>query len=153
MAYDFFARLVILNFGRRLLWSSKARIDHAASLAQNVPVTYVCLLPPANGVAKVLFSVISVHQLFCPWGKGESLYRNPALIPSSFQGPNPLNIFKLAHYEEQTVRKRLVGIRLKCLLVLDIIKQYKYTYGESFKVSCLRCFDERKIILQLAYLL
>ena len=30
----------------------------------------------------------------------------------------PLDIFKLVHYEARTVRKRVVGIRLKCLLVL-----------------------------------
>ena len=29
----------------------------------------------------------------------------------------PANIFKLVHYEVQTVGKRVVGIRLKCLLV------------------------------------
>ena len=32
----------------------------------------------------------------------------------------PLNTFKLLQYETQTLRKRVVGIRLKCLLVKDI---------------------------------
>ena len=35
------------------------------------------------------------------------------------QGPNPpQHVFKLVHYEERTVRKRAVGIRLECLLVM-----------------------------------
>ena len=80
---------------------------------------YVCLLPPPNGVAKVLFSVISVHQLFCPWGEGGVPVQEPSPGPLLLPGPEPLNIFKLVHYEKQTVRtvrKRLVGIRLKCFL-------------------------------------
>ena len=36
-----------------------------------------------------------------------------------FKRPRPLpNVFKLVHYEVQTVDKRAVGIRLKCLLVV-----------------------------------
>ena len=32
------------------------------------------------------------------------------------QGPNPYPLFKLVHYAARNVRKRAVGIRLKCLL-------------------------------------
>ena len=44
-----------------------------------------------------------------------SPYKNP--IFTYVQGPGP-SMFKLVHYETRTVRKRVIGIELKCLLVV-----------------------------------
>ena len=65
-----------------------------------------------------------VYQSFSPWLEGPCAGSWP---PRPYvQGPAPLctgqwphlsDMFKLVHYESQTLGKRTVGIRLKCLLV------------------------------------
>ena len=44
------------------------------------------------------------------------LYRAP--VPAPEEGPAPPDMFKLVHYEARTIGKWVVGIRLKCLLIV-----------------------------------
>ena len=77
------------------------------------------LLPPANGVAKVMFTVVSVGQSFCRQGGGVPC-TGPQPWPSSVEALRPLtDTFKPVYYEAWTVGKQEVGIRLKYLLVLS----------------------------------
>ena len=106
------------------------------SITQNLALK---LLPPANGVANVMFSGLCVC-LVCSW-KG-TLHRTPdqphplySASPDIFRlvqigprctapPPPPLDIFKLVHYVGcVSVRKQPIGSWLKCLLVCRKIAQ------------------------------
>ena len=87
-------------------------------------------LPPANGLAKVMFLVVSV----CPQGRRSCT--SPALpcpAPNIFKPVQPhytalplptQGMFRLVHYVAYTISKRTVGIFLECLLVSLIFRQY-----------------------------
>ena len=69
-------------------------------------------LPPANEVAKVMFSVVSVCRL----------------VTTLWTCSNLLNWdLKLVHYEARTVGEWAVGIRLKCLLVIVCVHKLAST--------------------------
>ena len=67
-------------------------------------------------MAKVMFSVLSVCQPFCSQGGGG---RGSLALAPVYTG-TPLDPFKLVHYQALTVRKWVVGIRLKCLLLVSV---------------------------------
>ena len=112
-------------------------------------------VPPANGVAKVVFSVVSVYHSVCPQGGGQSPLSRalaplctglPTAAPSVL-GPSlglqnlfnldlhytgsqlSLDIFTLVLYEAWSVGKQVVGIQLKCFLVWFVF--FSYTQGSS----------------------
>ena len=76
-------------------------------------------------MAKVMFSVLSVCQPFCSQGGRGCL----ALAPCLYR--DPLDIFKLVHYQAWTVRKWVVGIRLKCLLLVSVWRHVPFAFNRS----------------------
>ena len=111
------------------------------------------MLPSANGVAKVMFSLMCVHQsVFLSAGRGVPAIEGPVLTPPPSQSPVPVftgprpspssvhhpgplpctapvlppQPLKLVHYKAWTVGKWAVGIQLYCLLVQICFKLGKY---------------------------
>ena len=87
---------------------------------------FIVSLPPANAVAKVMFSVMSVCH-FVDRGGECPLYKALACPPPSMfnlhftvegipAAPIPQDMFKHVHYEARTVCKRAFGILLDTVL-------------------------------------
>ena len=83
-------------------------------------------LPPCKwSCEKVMFSVISVILFrgdFLYMALASSLCTTPKFL--LYGAPDPLDMFRLVYYEVLTVGKRVVGIQLKCLLVLILSTLY-----------------------------
>ena len=101
------------------------------------------LLPTANRVTKVMFSVVPVYPrgfpcagIWSPLCTAPWPCLQPRYIFKLVQlGPHCTGLpdtFKLAHYEIQTVRKRAVGIRLKYLLFTLCIHYKRWPKWNQF---------------------
>ena len=85
----------------------------------------VYLLLPTNGVAKEMFSVVSVCLSIEGPSTGANLgslqmFKLVQLGPLGTGTPSTLDMFKLFQCVDHTIGKREVGVRLKCLLFIFI---------------------------------
>ena len=84
------------------------------SLFQLIETAFCYYIITAHGEGYV-FSPVCLSAILFTGGRG-SLYRT--LEACLYR--DPLDIFKFVHYQAWTVRKWLVGIRLKCLLLVSV---------------------------------